>query len=350
MNFLHKCSVFAHVDKLENAALLPITFPIDLDSRISTFITVRLTDPSIGENPNVTGVSIDLVSEIAAGRKQSLYLAKLSEGFVAPKTHLAKSPDEFVPASLSNSYFSMMGHYPVVVVEFLSQVHELSKKLIHDFIIYLNWRYSFNMISGCLEGAFSHISFVNPVNYYPYPTNIGYAIYPAKSKLDISRFTIREFDYFREKIFRKKLHFSLLADCINNEMIDSESALISAVTALEVGVKEYFFEKNPYLYDLYSGYQFPPVDKVMSQVFTKMYPQLNEEKYEFESTLKEIKIITNKRNNLMHTGVFNSSRQEVRYFLEVIKNILMIIEYLSGSDWAEQLIVNLSYIRKIYQR
>lgn len=347
MDFLHKCSIFAHADFLENEHLLPITLPVSIDNRNSSFITIRLTDPSIGENPNVKGVAIDLISKITAGRTQSAYLSNLCEGKVAPKTHLAQRPEDFVTPS-PNKIHSLKVHYPEVVTKYLSEIHETSQKFIKEFLVYLNWRYNFRMTSGSAEPAFSHLSFVEPTKFYPYPSDGFYPVYISKSKLDVSRFTSEEFDYFKSNMFCKRLHFALLADCINNEFLESDYSLVSAVTALEVGVKEYFFENNPNLLDLYSESQFPPMDKVLSTVFPKIFPSLNEAKFEYDMFIKEIKIIVKARNNLIHNGFATINHLKVPYFLQVIKSLLMIFEYLSGSIWAEEQIYTIKTLKLLH--
>jgi hypothetical protein len=122
------------------------------------------------------------------------------------------------------------------------------------------------------------------------------------------------------------------------------AALLGAANAVEVGLKTYIAAFAPDTAWMFENLQSPPSEKL----FRKYIPELHQKRGTpiawwpaLSGLANEIKRLGEVRNKLAHTGLLLDANKktvadgEIFEFLEAARDVLYILDVLSGHDWAK---------------
>ena len=115
------------------------------------------------------------------------------------------------------------------------------------------------------------------------------------------------------------------------------SALLMLVSALESAIKSYISDRLPGSQWLLAEVPSPPVPKMLRQFVPTLQPAraINLSQWSgLKPILKSVTDLTEQRNRLTHRGIMEVSTNELVSFKEDVSDVLYILDYLRGEDWA----------------
>jgi len=123
------------------------------------------------------------------------------------------------------------------------------------------------------------------------------------------------------------------------ELVDSNPkvALLVAVMALEIGVKQFLAYKVPQASWLINEIPSPPIHKIIEEYF----PQLQLKVLLNEPELMYIKKLIMERNKIIHKGMHDFNLDKIYTGIRFIRNILYWLDWERGIDWASHHIVSI---------
>jgi hypothetical protein len=119
--------------------------------------------------------------------------------------------------------------------------------------------------------------------------------------------------------------------------VSPRSALITAVVALETGVKDYIRRIAPDTSWLVENIASPPVERLMSEYIPRLNkaggrPQLSLTSDELDLLKKRI----SQRNKIAHGAALSLDTRAMREFVKFVINVLYRLDFCRGLEWAAQ--------------
>ncbi|WP_461325214.1 hypothetical protein [Bradyrhizobium diazoefficiens] len=115
------------------------------------------------------------------------------------------------------------------------------------------------------------------------------------------------------------------------------SALLMLATALEAGVKTYISEREPITQWLLTETQSPPILKVLRDFIPTLTPAISaslDSWSALRSLFGRLTKLIEARNRLTHRGTWDLELESLIEFREDVSDILYILDYLRGAEWA----------------
>jgi hypothetical protein len=116
------------------------------------------------------------------------------------------------------------------------------------------------------------------------------------------------------------------------------TALITAVVALETGVKNYIKDVAPNTSWLVENVASPPVERLMNEYIPKL--NSNEARPEFRLTPGELALLKKRisqRNGIVHGAALSPDVGTVKEFVGFVINVLYKLDFCRGLAWAQAL-------------
>jgi hypothetical protein len=210
------------------------------------------------------------------------------------------------------------------------------------FCKFLSWK------SGCIIPlTFKlkerlHFSFdekvwhMQPLNRTLYPSEIIERLLPK----NLSNFSQIKYTHDSSEYIEPFYH-ELIRSAITQFDTDLRSSLVMGWIALESGTKDliaYFIPESAWLIENTPS---PNIHKILKDFLPSMIlSKLDRDQFKLPSEcLKRIQRHMEIRNSLVHGRNITVNREELNIFLLQVRSILYLIDYLKGSNWARDLII-----------
>lgn len=232
--------------------------------------------------------------------------------------------------------------FPGFFQEFIGQINnelsEASKRTINTIRWYFDNRGSHNPF------AFIDFKWTNDnENWYSVPISIYFSVESGSNYLKINEDEKLTILNLLENENDEPIFHSLWREAWGLRNQNNRSALIMAISAIEVSVKKLVERIIPDATWLVTKLQSPPIHSILKDYI----PNLKIDNYingvqllPTENMLRDLKKWVNIRNELAHLGKKSLNGLELEEMLLTIKDILHIIDYNCGHKWA------LKHIRK----
>jgi hypothetical protein len=136
---------------------------------------------------------------------------------------------------------------------------------------------------------------------------------------------------------RQPLYHDLFREAWQNQRDNPRSALVMGIAAAETGFKTTMIDLNPSVKWIVENLQSPPLDRMLRDYFSEL-PVRNRIKGEVrrppKSIITTIKQGIELRNKLVHGRDESPSHETVRRTLEAVRDLLYLLDYYRGYDWA----------------
>lgn len=139
-----------------------------------------------------------------------------------------------------------------------------------------------------------------------------------------------------DKGFDEPLGFELLLEAKELESSNPRLSIILSIVALETGIKDFIYSKEPATKWLLENLQSPPILKIIKEYIPIYYKNRLKKgetfllPKEYTQTLKKSVTI---RNQIVHGASPNFSDYTVCCLLEITKSLLLFFEFLKGNNW-----------------
>jgi len=165
-------------------------------------------------------------------------------------------------------------------------------------------------------------------------------ITPPHSVLDLKKIDVDEIVALLKSKIQEPLGHELLREAKELQHSSPRSAVLIAVSAIEVAVKSVIVSKVSDSAWFVNNMQSPPVVDILTQNFPLLFSDVN--KF-YEPTKKRglIKVIYDAvtiRNEMVHRGALPPKRKKVAEIIAAVQALLWICDYFSGNIWAEKYI------------
>ncbi|WP_339614824.1 hypothetical protein [uncultured Gilvimarinus sp.] len=136
---------------------------------------------------------------------------------------------------------------------------------------------------------------------------------------------------------KQPLYHDLFREAWQNQRDNPRSALVMGIAAAETGFKTSLIELNPSVSWIVENLQSPPLDRMLRDYMAQL-PARNRINGEVRRPPKKVISTIKKgielRNKLVHGREETVSTEEVRHMLEAVRDLLYMLDYYRGHDWA----------------
>ncbi|QDU97579.1 hypothetical protein [Lignipirellula cremea] len=136
---------------------------------------------------------------------------------------------------------------------------------------------------------------------------------------------------------KQPLYHDLFREAWQNQRDNPRSALVMGIAAAETGFKTALTDLNPSMSWIVENLQSPPLDRMLREYMAQL-PARNQINGEVRRPPKNIISMIKKgielRNKLVHGREETVTTEEVRLMLEAVRDLLYMLDYYRGYDWA----------------
>ncbi|WP_247079493.1 hypothetical protein [Pseudohalocynthiibacter sp. F2068] len=226
---------------------------------------------------------------------------------------------------------------PRFIQSFLDQKHKILSDLIRECVSTLRW-------AQCASGGhqpFGSISFKwsdDGTEWHRLPRNTQVSVIEA-SPLDTAAPAIEHFTNLVVGKTEEPLAHELMREAIELSRTTPRSSLLIAVSALEIGLKEYVSHLIPNSRLVMEKMQSPSILKLIMEVIPAIQhatrSQLTIEYFPLsDENKKYLQKWISQRNQIAHGPKDSVDSENLFEFLEFSRDLLYIIDFLTGHDWA----------------
>jgi len=133
------------------------------------------------------------------------------------------------------------------------------------------------------------------------------------------------------------LAHELLREAVGLRPEYPDVALIMAVSAAEIGIKQYIGRSQPETEWLIENMPSPDILRMLREYIPKIKPQnefLGRVVIPENSILSKLKKAVPNRNRLIHVGETKHTHEDLDALLSCVSDLLYLLDYYSGRDWA----------------
>ncbi|MGH9966593.1 MAG: hypothetical protein ACREBG_02000 [Pyrinomonadaceae bacterium] len=146
------------------------------------------------------------------------------------------------------------------------------------------------------------------------------------------------FDEILQSEYAPPFARELFREAYSQKDINSRSALVIGVAALETGVKDLIIELFPDTKWLVRHLPSPPITRILSEYFPNLRADNKQVLCPPSEMVQEIQKWIGRRNDLSHGKSADIDVDELTEFLMLVSDILYLCDYARGFDWALELI------------
>lgn len=136
---------------------------------------------------------------------------------------------------------------------------------------------------------------------------------------------------------KQPLYHDLFREAWQNQRDNPRSAIVMGIAAAETGFKTSLMDLNPSVSWIVENLQSPPLDRMLRDYMAQL-PARNRVKGEVRRPPKKVISTIKKgielRNKLVHGREETVTTEEVRGMLEAVRDLLYMLDYYRGHDWA----------------
>lgn len=149
-----------------------------------------------------------------------------------------------------------------------------------------------------------------------------------------------KFQQMNRRLSARSLGHELLCEAGSLVFSAPRSATLIGFSALEVGIKEHCKKMYSETRWLLENTQSPPLAKLLKSFIPEIHKNLGWDttdwKIGFKNYIRLTQEWTEVRNKLAHGGSFEKTEEELKYFLNTVSEILYLLDFLSGVEWANE--------------
>ncbi len=275
----------------------------------------------MSKTPNKSNKNIfeDILNRKYTKSKDTLYCCQIVKN--------ENNEDVFIPN---------INDFPLSFVDFVKQTETELFEAIKKVIFNLRWVCD---MKGPLNPFSERNLFfsVDEKQWYPMPSNYsieGRIVLPDTKLNKVAESIVND---NIEKQINEPIYHSLFREAWDLKLSNNRSSMIIAITSIEVAVK-YLIEKiAPEASWFIQNTQSPPIYKIFKEYIPKLdFPnKINGKALLFpESIISKIQIWVSQRNQLTHAGKDALSGALLNEMLLSVKDILHIIDFNCGHNWA----------------
>ena len=221
--------------------------------------------------------------------------------------------------------------------QFVSQLHQELYAVASAVLWLTRWRVDAGgphqpILDLCNMFFFTH----DGKTFYPLPKPV-HSYHEYQRHLSVTDEQKRQIvDYFEQGV-REPFAHRLFREAWAERLNSPRSALIAGMAALEIGVKEMIADLVPDARWLVENLPSPDVVGILREGLTKLPTRLKIDGKVVsppKEILDELKKAVTMRNTLAHSGRGHVSRDAVQDILCLIRDVLSLLDYYRGREWA----------------
>jgi hypothetical protein len=303
-------------------------------------IRIRLTKPNseyLEKSKNNEIVFCTAELEIEPSLKNTNIFENIINNRIVKNTQELNSYTEFTDHNKQKIVIPNLEYFPEHFTSFIKQLAAELTDSIKQTVNNLRWV----LDKKGLHNPFSHNSFVftlNDKHWYPVPTSISVEIESLSPNIVIAK---KDNDIIKEllqKNIQEPIYHSLHREAWELRSSNPRSALIIAISSVEISVKQLIQNANPESEWLVQNLPTPPIIIILQEYISKLpiKNRINNNKILLpsEEMISNLKKWITQRNKMVHSGKGNLKGEKLKEMLLSVKDILHIIDFNIGHIWA----------------
>lgn len=262
-------------------------------------------------------------------RNAKLVIDAILDGKQPPERSKAKTADDMI---IRKGGGVILGFYPDPFIHFINAVDQKLSDIANSFVGNLRWRLGIEGPPQPLSKISLEFSSDNE-RWFPTPFNGTITI------LDTNSGVILESEL--EKVLKSKclctneepIYHGLLREALEIKNHSLRSALIIAMSAAEIAVKQVIAARSEKSEWLVENLPFPDIYKIIMEYFPKLVPEYDE-RHPASSTMAIVKKGISIRNRMVHVGEKIPTEKTAEEILLAVKNLILYCDYYCGNKWA----------------
>ncbi|MFH0344663.1 MAG: hypothetical protein ACHBNF_21630 [Chromatiales bacterium] len=293
------------------------------------------TDEEQSEGHKSFNAFLDIMGEFKPTERSLPVFNALFEGRRPPEGETARSAEEMIHRE-GPSYD--LEYHPDPFVSFVDTVYEKLSSVGRTLVSILRWRHAQEGPPSPIGGRGLFCSYDNGDSWHPLPGRYSILrVTPPHSVLESHKIDTGEILGLMEMNSREPVGHELLREAKELQHSSPRSAVLIAVSAVEVAVKSVIVDKVPDAAWLVETMQSPPVVDILTHYFPRLFPG---EKRFYEPTkerglIKTIYDAVHIRNQIAHKGVPPPKIKKIAEIIAAVQELLWVCDYHSGHTWAE---------------
>lgn len=218
--------------------------------------------------------------------------------------------------------------------DFITQTRRTIRAAVDDTIRLVRWRY--HIPGGHLPARGLDLAghwTLDGENWFPVPTETTLRI-SGMSRRSLSRRRLAVVADLYLSGVREPVAHEMIREAANLERSNPRSALSMGVAALEVGVKSFVADAVPDVTWLIENLPSPAIERILRDFVPRLETERSESLVFPPGMLTGVRRAVEMRNALVHGGAMPRRAEAVVDALDLIKDILWILDWHRGFDWA----------------
>jgi hypothetical protein len=278
---------------------------------------------------------LDALGDFKPTKRSLPVFDALIEGRRPPEGEKAKSAGDMIHREGPSNGLE---YYPEPFISFVDTVSARLSKAGRALVSILRWRYAQEGPPSPIGSRGLFCSNDNGDSWHSLPGRHSIRnVTPPHSILDPHMVDCKEITEFLESNSQEPVGHELLREAKELQHTSPRSAVLIAVSAIEVAVKSVIIEKVADAAWLVDSMQSPPVVDMLTDYLPRLFAG---EMQFYEPTKKEgiIKTIFDAvtiRNQVAHKGVPPPKEEKLSEILAAVQEMLWVCDYYAGHKWAE---------------
>lgn len=278
----------------------------------------------------------DVLSDFEPTQKAYPVFNALIEGRRPPEGEKANCAEDMIHRT-GPSYG--LDDYPNPFATFIDEVNTRLSSIGREFIKILRWRHAQEGPPAPISHRGFYCSNDNGNSWHRLPMRTGIRnITPRHSVLEFNKIDYEKTLELLESNFHEPVGHELLREAKELEHRSPRSAVLLAVSALEVATKSVILSKAPHAAWFVENIQSPPLVSILIDYIPSLFP---DEKIFYERTkergvIKTIYDAVTIRNEIAHKGFKPPKDEKVSEIIAAVEKLLWVCDYYSGHKWCEQ--------------
>jgi len=311
-----------------------LKFELGDSERIELFLKAP-TDEERSKGQKSFNANLDVLGDFEPTKRSLPVFDALIQDRRPPAGEKATSAEDMIHRE-GPSYG--LKYYPEPFISFVDTVVAKLSTAGRSLVSILRWRYAQEGPPSPIGNRGLFCSNDNGVIWHPVPGRYSIrSVTPPHSVLDPHMIDSKEIIEFLESYSQEPVGHELLREAKELQHTSPRSAVLIAVSAIEVAVNSVIVEKVSDAAWLVDSMQSPPVVDMLINYFPHLFAG---EKQFYEPTKKKgvIKTIFDAvtiRNQMAHKGAAPPKEEKVSEILAAAQEVLWVCDYYAGHKWAE---------------
>lgn len=312
--------------------------PLEVDLNVPESIRCILRAPTEEEKAKghkSFNALLDVLGEFEPSKRSLPVFTALIDGKRPPEGQKARSAEEMIIRE-GPSYG--LEHYPDPFVSFVNVVMDRLALVGYGLVSVLRWRYAQEGPPSPISGRGLFCSNDAGASWYPIPGRYSIiSVTPPHSVFMVQGIDVNEITGLITTNVQEPVYHELLREAKELQHSSPRSAVLIAVSAVEVAVKSVVVNRVPESAWLVESMQSPPIVDILIQYIPVLFPyeQMFYDATKKHGLIKTVYDAVHIRNQMVHKGIHPPSKEKVAEILDATQQLLWICDYYSGHSWAK---------------